>query len=57
LAKWAQSRVPAGDVFHARLIPALADGATYAEIMRSLGTTAPTISRWRWRFEQDRIAA
>jgi transposase len=35
---------------------ALADGATYVEIMRSLRTTAPTISRWKRRFEQDGIA-
>jgi hypothetical protein len=57
LAKWAQSRtLPAGDVFRARLILALADGATYVEIMRSLRTTAPTISRWKQRFEQNGIA-
>src|SRR5437879_13542767 len=57
LAKWAQSRtLPAGDVFRARLLLALADGATYVEIMRSLRTTAPTISRWKGRFEQDGIA-
>jgi len=57
LAKWAQSRtLPAGDVFRARLILALADGKTYVEIMRSLRTTAPTISRWKQRFEQDGIA-
>ena len=57
LAKWAQSRtLPAGDVFRARLILALAEGATYVEIMRSLRTTAPTISRWKRRFEQDGIA-
>jgi hypothetical protein len=36
LVKWVQSRtLPAGDVFRARLILALADGATYVEIMRS----------------------
>src|SRR5438477_12089246 len=57
LEKWAQSRtLPAGDVFRARLILALADGATYVEIMRSLCTTAPTISRWKQRFEQNGIA-
>src|SRR5712692_6651338 len=57
LVKWAQSRtLPAGDVFRARLILALADGATYVEIMRSLRTTVRTISRWKQRFEQDGIA-
>jgi hypothetical protein len=33
LTRWAQSRtLPAGDVFRARLILALADGRTYAAI-------------------------
>jgi len=37
LHRWAQSRtLPAGDVFRARLILALADGSTYREIARSL---------------------
>src|ERR1700688_4690629 len=54
LSKWAQSRtLPAGDVFRARLILALAEGESYRQIMSSLRTTAPTISRWKQRFEQD----
>jgi len=57
LTKWAQSRtLPAGDVFRARLILALADGASYSQIMRSLQTTAPTISRWKHRFEEHGMA-
>jgi len=45
LNKWAASRtLPAGDVFRARLILALAAGQTYSRIMRTLQTTAPTIS-------------
>ena len=56
LSKWAQSRtLPAGDVFRARLILALADGQTYSWIMTTLKTTAPTISRWKQLFEQDGI--
>lgn len=56
LNKWAQSHtLPAGDVFRARLILALANGQTYNQIMMSLHTTAPTISRWKGRFEQDGI--
>lgn len=43
--------MPAGDVFRARLILALADGMTYAAIKKALHTTAPTISRWKQRFE------
>jgi transposase len=51
--RWAQSRsLPAGDVFRARLILALANGMSYAEIKQHLHTTAPTISRWKQRFEQ-----
>lgn len=54
LSRWAQSRsLPAGDVFRARLILALADGMTYSAIKQSLGTTAPTISRWKQRFEES----
>lgn len=52
LSRWAQSRtMAAGNVFRARLILALADGLTYAAIKRNLHTTAPTISRWKQRFE------
>src|SRR6476659_6080873 len=54
LTGWAHSRtLPAGDVFRARLILALADGMTYEAIKSSLQTTAPTISRWKQRFEQS----
>ncbi len=54
LSRWGASRtLPAGDVFRARLILALADGESYSQVMRSLQTTAPTISRWKQRFEQD----
>src|SRR4051795_4644932 len=56
LTRWAQSRtLPAGDVFRARLILALAEGRSYRQIMSSLQTTAPTISRWKQRFEQAGI--
>jgi hypothetical protein len=57
LIKWAASRtLPAGDVFREQLILALAEGQTHSHIMASLGTTAPTISRWKQRFEQDGLA-
>lgn len=53
LGRWAQSRaLPAGDVFRARLILALADGLSYREIERKLGASAPTVSKWKSRFEQ-----
>jgi transposase len=56
LTQWTQSRaLPAGDVFRARLILALAEGRSYRQIMSSLQTTAPTISRWKRRFEQAGI--
>lgn len=57
LDKWAQLRtLPAGDVFRARLILALADGQSYRQIMDTLQTTAPIISRWKQRFEEQGIA-
>ena len=48
--------LPAGDVFRARVILMLEQRHSYAEIRRRLHTTAPTISRWRKRFVQDRVA-
>jgi transposase len=57
LEKWAGSHtLPAGDVFRARLILALAAGQTYSQIMTSLQTSAPTISRWKQRFEEEGMA-
>lgn len=56
LMRWAQSRsLPAGDVFRARLILALAEGLSYRQIEEKLNTSSPTIARWRGRFEQDRL--
>jgi len=57
LEQMTQSRtLRAGDVFRARLVLMLADGLPYRTIQRKLDTTAPTISRWRRRFAQQRIA-
>src|SRR5258705_42697 len=51
LSRIAQSRsLPAGYVFRARLILMLAEGASFSTIKQRLGTTAPTISRWKQRF-------
>jgi transposase len=56
LTRWAQSRtLPAGDVFRARLILALADRLSYRAIEKKLHTSTPTIARWRKRFEQHRV--
>ena len=56
LTGWSHSRtLPAGDVFRARLILALADGLTYKTIKQRLHTTARTISRWKQRFEESGI--
>jgi uncharacterized protein YerC len=50
LSRIAQSRsLPAGYVFRARLILLLAEGASFSAIKQRLGTTAPTISRWKQR--------
>ena len=57
LERWAQSRtLPAGDVFRARLILALADCLSYREIQRKLGASAPTVSLWKRRFQERGIA-
>jgi transposase len=56
LTGWAQSRIlPAGDVFRARLILALSNGLSYRQIEEKLNTSAPTIARWRARFDQQRM--
>jgi transposase len=39
-------------VFRAKLILLLADGMTYERIITALGTTKPTIARWKARFEE-----
>lgn len=57
LTRWSLSRtLPAGDVFRAKLILALADGISYSRIEAELNTSRPTIARWKARFEQGRIA-
>jgi transposase len=57
LRRWAQSRsLPAGDVFRARLILALADGKSWSAIEIELATSRPTVARWKRRFERDGIA-
>ena len=58
LRRWAQYRtLPAGDVFRARLILALASGKSYSQFETELGTSRPTIARWRLRFQEtDRRA-
>lgn len=51
LTSIAQSRsLPAGYVFRAKLILMLAEGMTFAAIRERLGTTTPTIIRWKERF-------
>ena len=51
LNRLAQSRsLPAGYVFRAKLILMLSESASYSSIKVRLGTTAPTISRWKRRF-------
>lgn len=47
---------PAGDVFRARLILALAAGQSYRVIARNLRTSEPTIARWKRRFDRKGMA-
>jgi len=57
LEQMTQSRMlPAGDVMRARMVLLLARGTSYQEIQKLLDTTAPTISRWKARFLEGRIA-
>jgi transposase len=42
-------------VLRARIVLLSADGVSTGEIMRQLGTTTPTITRWRDRYESDGI--
>ena len=57
LERWAQSRaLPAGDVFRARLILSLGEGLSYRDIERTLGASAPTVSKWKRRFEESGMA-
>lgn len=56
LASIAQSRsLPAGYVFRAKLILLLNEGTTFAVVRKLLGTTNPTIIRWKERFRAARI--
>jgi transposase len=43
-------------VFRARLMLALAEGASWSQIEGRLGTSRPTIARWKRRFEQEGMA-
>lgn len=45
--------LPAAVAQRMRIVLALADGLTYREIAESLSTSAPTISLWRKRYEQE----
>ena len=57
LTRWAQSRtLPAGDVFRARLMLALADAKSWSQIEVELHTSRPTIARWKRRFELKGMA-
>ena len=57
LQQMTQSRaLPAGDVMWARMILLLSEGMPYKKIQDLLDTTAPTISRWKERFLQHRVA-
>jgi transposase len=54
LERWVQSRtLPAGDVFRARIVLALADGLSYRDIERKLGASSATVSLWRSIFERS----
>ena len=43
-------------MYFGRLILALGDGTRYSRIVQTPQTTAPTISRWKQRFEEQGLA-
>jgi transposase len=54
LSRIARSRsLPAGYVFRAKVILMLAEVASCSTIKQRLGTTAPTIIRWKRRFAAE----
>src|SRR5437867_522151 len=46
----------AGLVNRARVILAIAEGESYAGLTARFGVSAPTLTRWRQRFERQRLA-
>jgi transposase len=57
LVWWTNSRsTPASVVVRANLILALADGLSYREIERRFGASGRTVSLWKQRFVQERLA-
>jgi len=48
--------ISAAEVFRARIILRLADGASYGEITSELKTTDTTVAHWKQRFLQDGMA-
>jgi transposase len=48
--------IAAAEVFRAKIILRLADGASYGEITQELKTTGATVAHWKQRFLQDGIA-
>lgn len=56
LEQMTQSRtLAAGDVLRARLILMLAEGLAYRSVQDKLDISAPTISRWKERFVEQRV--
>jgi len=57
LETYARARAGRADLAQrARVILMLADGASYAEVTRTVGWSSATIAKWKARFETDRLA-
>ena len=50
-----KQNLPAAVAQRMRIVLRLADGATYREICEALDTTAPTISLWKKRFQEEGV--
>jgi hypothetical protein len=55
--RWSSSgTLPAGEVFKAKLILALADGLSYSRIEADLKPSRPTFAHWNAQFDEGSIA-
>jgi len=50
-----KQNLPASVAMRMRILLSLADGCTYREIIESLSTTAPTISLWKKRYQEEGV--
>lgn len=56
LQRWVRRRKTAQDLtLRARIVLACAEGMSNAQVRRELGVSAPTVTKWRQRFVEQRL--